>query len=396
MPSDLNHALKQFEAVQANIAKLERLWDDLETMLPTGRGIGINGDPVEYRRLARSYRHIAAQMPAIDGFRLNAEIMDPDDIMTSGIDLAEVGELQDTYTFLRSLVKPGDCLAEYKHRAEMKRRELARDTVRQFADAVLQLLATLKQKSKDWDNNKSVAEQGEWAELRTQVKSIGILLGETARGIPRWDFLSRHLHFGLKSDLNDIVELDWPAVRAGIEKKLYGPTDALPVDVSDLGELVASKPRGAVATELNWESLTPELFERLLFNLVDRTPGYEKPEWLTHTNAPDRGRDVSVERVSRDGLVAPRRERVIVACKKQKSVGLEEVAKLKEQMSLWEPPRVDELIIATTGRFTTDAVQWIEKHNQSNSALHIEMWPESHIERLLAERPELIAEFALR
>lgn len=40
-----------------------------------------------------------------------------------------------------------------------------------------------------------------------------------------------------------------------------------------------------------------------------------------------------------------------------------------------EPPRVDVLIIATSGRFSADAVQYLERHNQSEAALRIEMWP---------------------
>ena len=65
-------------------------------------------------------------------------------------------------------------------------------------------------------------------------------------------------------------------------------------------------------------------------------------------------------------------------------------------MSLWGEPRVDVLIIATSGRFTADAVQWTEEYNASDRALRIELWPESHFERLLASRPALIAEFDLR
>jgi hypothetical protein len=33
-------------------------------------------------------------------------------------------------------------------------------------------------------------------------------------------------------------------------------------------------------------------------------------------------------------------------------------------MTLWEPPKVNVLVVATTGRFTTDAIAWIEKHNE--------------------------------
>lgn len=67
-----------------------------------------------------------------------------------------------------------------------------------------------------------------------------------------------------------------------------------------------------------------------------------------------------------------------------------------EQTKLWPDPRVDVLVIATSGRFTSDAVQWIERHNACGSPPKIEMWPESHLERLLAARPPLIAEFHLR
>jgi hypothetical protein len=65
-------------------------------------------------------------------------------------------------------------------------------------------------------------------------------------------------------------------------------------------------------------------------------------------------------------------------------------------MELWQPPRVDGLYIATSGRFTADAISLIERHNQEDRALHISMWPDSHLEMLLAARPHLIAQFRLR
>jgi hypothetical protein len=65
-------------------------------------------------------------------------------------------------------------------------------------------------------------------------------------------------------------------------------------------------------------------------------------------------------------------------------------------MQLWEPPTVDELIIATSGRFTSDAVDIIEKHNNAKKSPFIRMWPESHLERLLAARPQLITKFQLQ
>ncbi len=187
-------------------------------------------------------------------------------------------------------------------------------------------------------------------------------------------------------------------MKRGLERAIYTDEDPIPVTVSDLGELVASNPKGDVVTELKWENLLPKDFERLLFNLITDTSGYENPEWLTHTNAPDDGRDLSVYRVQSDKLSGVTRYRVIIACKHwtSKSVDLSEVSTLKGQMALWEPPRIDILILATSGRFTTQALHWIEKHNHSDSSLKIEMWPGTHFEWLLAQRPALIAEFGLR
>ena len=54
------------------------------------------------------------------------------------------------------------------------------------------------------------------------------------------------------------------------------------------------------------------------------------------------------------------------------------------------------LVIATSGRFTADAVAWIDKHNEAANQPTIEMWAESHLELLLAQRPHLAAEFKLR
>jgi len=38
----------------------------------------------------------------------------------------------------------------------------------------------------------------------------------------------------------------------------------------------------------------------------------------------------------------------------------------------------------------------VEKHNQSDAAMRIDMWPESHLELLLAQRAGVIAQFGLR
>src|SRR5206468_2771279 len=156
--------------------------------------------------------------------------------------------------------------------------------------------------------------------------------------------------------------LDWPNVRSVILKEVYGEHDPLPVKVADLGALAATKPTGPVSTKLQWANLTDDEFERLLFGLISTTEGYVNPQWLQKTNAVDQGRDLSVQRVLNDQLGGTKTERVIIQCKHwlTKSLATSDVSTLAAQMTLWQPPRVDELIIATSGRFTADAVRFIE------------------------------------
>ena len=97
-------------------------------------------------------------------------------------------------------------------------------------------------------------------------------------------------------------------------------------------------------------------------------------------------------------LAGSLRYRVIIQCKHwlTKSVAVPDTSAACSEMALWDAPPVDVLVIATSGRFTTDAIDWIEKHNHSRASPKIEMWAESHLEMLLARRPHIVAQFQLR
>jgi hypothetical protein len=168
--------------------------------------------------------------------------------------------------------------------------------------------------------------------------------------------------------------------------------------VADLADLVAARPTGPVTSKLAWSNLSDEDFERMIFCLISETDGYENPRWLQQTHASDRGRDLSVTRVDTDPLGGVRRHWTIIQCKhwQSRSVGPKDVSDVRSQMELWDSPRVDTLVIATSGRFTADAIALIEKHNHGDHALYIDMWADSHLETLLAARPHLIAQFRLR
>ena len=393
--SQLNDAIKEFEATEANLDKLDGLWRRIEELLPSLEGAGFGSNEVEaHRDIERKFENIRKIMPKIDGFELVNKIHPCESIFLNMLELVDLGELPETLAYWRSLREQGEILKEYRFRLSVKRRQLVRGPAELICEDISKLLDGLAAVAAELSPRDKMPEAA-WTKLGEMFTSLRMLLPPHDVP-PRWDMLIRHFSFGMRGDYDDIVKRDWPVVRPGLKSLLYGEEDPLPVATTDIAALVASKPEGKVISKLQWSRLTPEDFERLIFNIIGNTEGYEKLEWLTHVNAPDGGRDLSVYRAKTDRLVAPRLERVIIQCKHKQSVGLKDVIALPEQMSLWGSPRVDEVIVASTGRFTKDAVAWEEKHNDVRGLPRIELWPESHLERLLSERPNLVAEFRLR
>jgi hypothetical protein len=393
--SPLAQALRQFEAAEANLVKLERLWDKAEGLIPQGI---VFGDNPEYEAACRSIDLILHHLPKIDGWRPDIAPPDLNALAQDRLDAREIDEPEAIVAVESAISAPGRRIREYRFRFNQKRRALVRDRVRELGQTVDGLIPRIGESISDDANPNASLESDDWGLLRAAVSEIETLLGSSVERPPRWSDLRRHIGFALVCDFRDIRTHDWPAVKARLEKSLYAEDEPIPVNVDDLGELVSQKPKGRVPTKLNWAVLTEDEFERLVFALIANEDGYENPEWLMKVRAPDRGRDLSVTRVVHDALSGTKRERVIIQCRhrEDKSISVQDIATLEEQVKLWDKPRVDVLVVATTGRFSADAVEAVETHNESDSALKIEMWPESHLERLLAGRPALIAEFGLR
>ncbi|WP_421853374.1 restriction endonuclease [Marinomonas sp.] len=392
--SPLNAALRVFEAAEANLVKLEKLWLEMESVIPNGVAFL---EDTSYENNCRNFENILASLPKIDGWKPEIYLMDLNEIGQNRLDAMEVGEIECHVSVESQIYEPVKLIRQYRYRFDRKRRELVRDTLQSVIDSIDQDLRDLAIELESESEINEAVTRPSFDDLKSHIAEIDTLLGSEPRP-SRWTDLQRHLHFGLLGDLQDIIKHDWPSVKSGIRKSLYGEKEPIPVEVDDLGSLVSSKPSGPIVTRLNWENLSPDDFERIIFALISSEKGYENPEWLMKTNAPDRGRDLSVLRVHHDPLGGVFRHRTIIQCKHwlSKSVSVSDIAELKEQMKLWEPPKVDIHVIATSGRFTSDAVASIEKHNQSDSGLRIEMWAESHLERLLSSRPSIIAEYGLR
>lgn len=393
---DLDEALRRFDLVEANLAKLEQVWARIEGMIPSGITlVGAGPSGRAYREALRSYAELLKGLPKIDGWSIGAAPLELNEIAQNRQDAQELGFFDAINSTEQDISRPGVEIEEYRSRFNTKRRELVRSRQGELVDRVEIALNELKAEGVSRDAPASMRSPV-WERLEGHVSEVDRLLG----GAPRskaWGDLRRHLSYAMACDLHDIYEHDWPAVKREIAMSSYDDSEPLHVGVEDLGQLVAAKPAGSVTTALNWGAINADGFERLLFELIGDADGYQNPELLMQTNAPDRARDLSVWRVREDVLSGVSRDRVIIQCKHwlSKSVGDTDVADALTKVSHWEPPRVDVLVVATSGRFTADGVKWVEQHNHAGKLPRVEMWPESHLERLLAQRPHIVATFKL-
>jgi hypothetical protein len=392
---DLDGALAQFDRTESNLRKLEAVLAEIHELVPAGiEFAGTSPEGLRYGDLQRQYADLVAVLPKIDGFHVMSSPPDLDEIAQTRLDALHAGIPEATIAIDKAIAQPAHDVAEYRHRLERARTALAREPILELVAAIDIVLPVLVERHER--GPESVADDSDWQKLRGSIATIRRLLTVTSSGKARWPDLRRHLHFAQANDLHDIADYDWPSVRADIESRLYAGAEPLPVDVEDLGTLVTSAPAGTVTTALAWGRLESSAFERLIFNVLSSTMGYQKAQWLTSTTAPDKGRDLSAERTRDDPLSGTTHERVIVQCKHwlSRAVGPHDVQEAVTLAETWEPG-FDAVIVATSGRFTTTAIEWVEKHNKT-SRLTVEMWPESHLEQLLAERGYLVEEFNLR
>lgn len=393
---DLEKALEEFDSVETNLRRLEKVWEEMQQITPSGfTFLGTSPEGLRYAELQRSYSRISNGLPAIDGYRITAVPEDVDDITEWRTNAQEVGEFEFAMHLEQRIEEPIREIDEYRSRFRRARRELVRGKLQELVAEINRLLSSLAEAV---PTDRQPVEHEDWFELVAAFQQIERLAGSQISRTGRWSEMRRHLCWAQGVDVHDIAEMDWPSVRADIEASLYSELDPVPVAATDLTSLVEAKPTGPVTTKLKWDAISPEEFERLLFNLISDAEEYVNPQWLMHTNASDRGRDLSVERINTDELSGTSRQRVIIQAKHwtKKSVRPIDVTETLTEVLLWEPPVIQSLIIATSGRFTADAVALIEKHNNDGKRPQIGMWPESHLEMLLARRPHLAAAFNLR
>ena len=388
---NLDELLQAMDRAAANLSKLDDVWERAQPMLPSGPS---RGSSREYEDLRRRWTALRGGLPPIDGWTVTDELPDADAVGQEFIDYADCGE--PPFALLNQLEEPGKQLDEYRFRLAQARRRAIRDRLCELRTTVGETLLRVIE-SVPRDSTDRLDDPGTRL-IADAISEIEQLLGDTTERKGRWGDLHRHMHFGQGHDWHDIVEFDWPSVRADIEAASLSQSGPLPVPDIDLGAAASARPTGGVTIGLAWDSLDADGFERLLFDLLRSFPRYQNVEWLMKTRAPDRGRDLSAERILEDDGGTVRNERVIVQAKhwSTTSVGPTDVATTLAALSLWEPPVVRALVLATSGRFTADAVAVVEKHNTAGKLPYIELWPDSRLETLLSQRPDLIASYGLR
>ena len=387
----LNELLDAIDRASANLAKLEAVWNRAEPFLPTGPQFG---SAPEYEDLQRTWTDLLHGLPPVDGWTITEPLPGTDEIGRGYLDYWEIGE---TPTVLwEAAERPGRDIAEYRFRLHRARRRAVRERL-QALTAIID--AALPRMLADVERGSNDELQGEGATtIREAIEEIERLMGDATARQGRWSDLHRHLRFSQGHDWHDILEFDWPTVKPDIEAASFADTEPLPVPDSDLGTAAAANPAGSVTTALHWENLDDTGFERLLYDLLRALPGHENVQWLMNTRAADRGRDLSLERLIQDGSGAVRVERVIVQAKHwlSRSVRATDISDTLTNIKLWQPPVVRGLVIATSGRFTSDAVSWAEQHNESGAAPFIDLWPDSKLESLLSQHPHLVVAHGLR
>lgn len=387
----LDDLLSAMDRAGANLAKLEDVWRRAQPFIPTSPARG--SDP-EYDDLCRMWDDLLAGLPKIDGWTITESLPDIDALGQDFIDYLEIDV--PPFRALEAGEQPGKDLREYRFRLNRARRRAARQRLEELTALVEALLPQLITGVPR--DSREPLEGPHVDEAVAAIREIERLIGDTTERRGRWSQLHRHIAFGQGQDWHDIYEFDWPSVRPDIEAAGFAETDPLPVPDIDLGTAAGGQLTGGVTTALPWERLSDDDFERLLYDLLRAFEDHQNVQWLMRTRAADRGRDLSMERVIRDSTGGVRTERIIVQAKHwlTRSVGPTEIQANVAQVDLWEPPTVHGLIIATSGRFSSDAVLWAEKHNDTGNAPRIELWPDSRLETLLSQKPHIAAAHRLR
>jgi len=205
---DLDKALTQFDRTEANLRQLEGVVQRLEAMIPEGITF-MSGSPEgrEHNELRRRFAELVGALPALGGFRVEAQPLTVDEIAQWRMDAFEAGIPESLVDLDQQIAGPGESVADYRHRFERMRRELTRRRVTQLVGEIDELVARIR--ARDPQEAGKVDGDPEWPTLRDAASQLRRLTSPQSPG-GSWNTLFRHLSFAEAVDLRDIVERTIP------------------------------------------------------------------------------------------------------------------------------------------------------------------------------------------
>ena len=158
---DLTDAIRQFDAAEANLKRLEELWSEIESLIPHGLAMDTSSpEAIRYASHCRIFQHIMKALPKVDGFALADDLMDLDAIFMNRMDAKECGEMSAEINVERLIHAQGDSLREYRFQFAAQRRTLVRNALKTAISDVDAALLELGNKTSETSHSEAIAGLG--------------------------------------------------------------------------------------------------------------------------------------------------------------------------------------------------------------------------------------------
>jgi hypothetical protein len=172
--SALGAALQQFEATEANLTKLEALWDRIRALIPNSIAFG---SPPEYDELCLAFRQNLPALPAVDGAKLTDALHGYDEIGQMRFDAMELGDLEPKVAVEGAIEEQGRLLKDYRFKFLSKRRALVRQRTLELVDRVDEVMRLMRPGTEPGGGTERSGDRAHWDGLKEAISEIDTLLG---------------------------------------------------------------------------------------------------------------------------------------------------------------------------------------------------------------------------
>lgn len=200
---DLEQTLEQFDAVETNLRRLEKVWEEMQQIISSGvTFLGMSPEALRYAELQRAYALISNGIPAIDGYRITTTPEDVDAIAQARLDAMEIGEFEAKVSVEEGIDEPTREIDEYRFKFRQARRELVRGKLQELVGQINGLVSSL---AESVPSNREPVDHKDWPELVAAFEQVERLAGSQIPQVGRWSDMRRHLYWAQGCDVHDIA-----------------------------------------------------------------------------------------------------------------------------------------------------------------------------------------------